>query len=510
MAKRACAYGKRCVNGVKPQPLSNFHEHKPGSWRSMCRDCYNRSRRKQKLRFARSIPRCKRYLVTAAQNATPVHDLFWETLTKAAAHMGAELIVIPLRYQNPTSVFADKDQDWWVEEVEPYLYNGRRKLHPFLTVLGNVKVQPTATHPLTGFEGMTGPESCIIGHTKLQLKTVAVPSSLYPKLMTTTGACTKANYTDSRAGKTSEFHHHLGATLVELSSKYFHIRQINADKNDGSFIDWDTLYTATGPVPAPPPAAIVLGDVHVRVNDPDVDAATFGPGGIISTLNPVKIIAHDVSDGQSHNPHDAHDPFIQSALARSGKTDIRQELEEVVAWINARVPGREVFIVNSNHHDFLRRWMVKADWKTDQENAEFYLETALAMVKSARTLPNGPTYLDPFPYWLQRLGVAANVHVLGKNEGLMISGIECGMHGHWGPNGSKGTLKNLARLGTKVISGHRHGPGIEEGHYGVGTSSYRRLSYMAGPSSHMNTHCLIYANGKRTLVSVVDGEYRGG
>jgi hypothetical protein len=89
-----------------------------------------------------------------------------------------------------------------------------------------------------------------------------------------------------------------------------------------------------------------------------------------------------------------------------------------------------------------------------------------------------------------------------------VEGIELGMHGHLGPNGARGSLRNLSRLGARVVSGHSHTPGIEEGHYQVGTSSRLRLEYNVGPSAWLQTHCVIYASGKRALLTVVDGHWR--
>src|SRR5206468_12365404 len=127
---------------------------------------------------------------------------------------------------------------------------------PNLVLAADVKTQPTASSPLSGFESLTGGESCILGHTKMQLRSVPVPTGRYPKLLTTTGACTKPNFTDSKAGALGKFPHYLGAVLVELDGKRFHLRQLNADRLDGSFIDLDTLYTPQGVRRAPPAKAL--------------------------------------------------------------------------------------------------------------------------------------------------------------------------------------------------------------------------------------------------------------
>src|SRR5678810_27744 len=95
----------------------------------------------RRVRFARALGDAgerKRYIVTAAQNATPVHEGFFKALENAAQVLNAELIVIPLRYKNPTSRWTASQQndESWAEEVWPYLYNQRKKLNPNLVLLG--------------------------------------------------------------------------------------------------------------------------------------------------------------------------------------------------------------------------------------------------------------------------------------------------------------------------------------------------------------------------------------
>lgn len=482
--------------------------------RATCRTC-RRSNPGQKntpppppKRFTRALD-SKRYLVTSAQNATPVDAPFWAALQAAAKSMGAELVVIPLRYQNPTSQWTrgHQDNEWWDPAVTPYLHNTRKKLGPNLVLAADVKTQPTASSPLTGFESLTGAESCILGHPKMQLRSIPVPIGRYPKLLTTTGACTKRNYSDTKAGKLGAFHHFLGALVVELHGQKFHIRQINADRADGSFIDLDKRYSARGVEDAPPALGLVLGDTHVRVNDPATDRATFGPGGIVETLNPQVLVWHDTLDGETTNPHELGNPFIANAKRVAKRQDVRAELVEAVEFVRARSKGRTAVLVDSNHHDFLSRWMSRTDWRSDLKNAEFYLETALVMMRSAHMKPGGADYADPFAHWVDKLS-DGELRCLRPDESFKISDIECGLHGDDGPNGARGTIKNLARMGARSITGHTHTPGIEEGAYQVGTSSVRRLSYQRGPSSHQNAHCVVYANGKRSLLLVIDGAWR--
>jgi hypothetical protein len=91
---------------------------------------------------------------------------------------------------------------------------------------------------------------------------------------------------------------------------------------------------------------------------------------------------------------------------------------------------------------------------------------------------------------------------------FIIKDIYCGYHGDRGANGARGSLAGWAKIGTKVIVGHTHSPGIEKGAYMIGTSSKLSLEYTSGPSSWMNTHAIIHPDGKRQLITIINGEWR--
>jgi hypothetical protein len=459
--------------------------------------------------FRRALGGIKRFVITCAQNATPLHDGFWGALKAYCKHTGAELVVIPTRYKNPTSRWTESQQnaEFW-NVPDDVLYNQRKKLNDNLVLLGDIKTIPTAVRPLSGFEGISHGESCIVGHPKLQLATIATPQAKLPKILTTTGACTVANYTDSKAGKKGEFHHTLGACVVELEGKLFHMRQINAVR-DGSFIDVDTEYFPDGTwADAAPALALAMGDTHALFADPAVMEATFGEGGIADAFNVPMLIWHDLFDGYSINPHHKDDPFIRLAKMRAGFGNVRQEVEFTAEFLRKYSAGRKSYVVESNHNDFLNRWMRRHDWRTDPTNADFYLDTARLMADGARMTPVGATAPDPFTLWLKKLLPEDNIRVLNKDESFMVGNIECGFHGDDGPNGAKGTVLNLSQLGVRVMSGHGHSPAIEGGHTRLGTSTRLTAEYTNGPSSWLNTHGVIYANSKRTLVNIINGKWR--
>lgn len=461
--------------------------------------------------FSRELrPDCFTFIITAAQNATPVHAAFWKALKVAARHRGAELLVQPLSYRNPTSMWTDRDRghQWWAPEVRKYLWNVRHDLNKNLEFLADIPIIPTASEPLTGLEGF-GAKSKIVGHTRLQFKTSATPGHKMAAALTTTGACTKANYTRSRTGKLGEFHHTLGAVIVEVEGPLFWLRHLNANSR-GEFIDLDVRYTPKGIRKAPRPAALILGDTHARVTDLTVDAATFGPKGIVERYKPRRIVWHDLLDGQSMNRHDAADPFTEQALASGNHDEVELEVKHAIQWAASRTPPwAESFVVASNHDDFLRQWLIDRDWKKiATKNRAFYLRCAQFMVNGATLHDGMPSYPSPFPF-LVEAHKQANLHALKLGQSLLIEGIQCGYHGHKGPNGARGSIRNMRRIGEKTCIAHGHGPGINEGSTQVGHNAKPDQPYAKGaPSSWMHTDCLIYPGGKRQLVTIIEGRHR--
>lgn len=458
-----------------------------------------------------TVRQSRRFVVTAAQNATPVNKAFLAALQAYCKHTGAQLLVIPYRYKNPTSHWGKnaENDDWWAPELTPYLYDRRVKLNKHLMLLGDIKTQPTANSPLQGFESITGQLSAIIGHPKLELTTIPTPQQRMPKLLTTTGAVTLKNYLPSKAGKKGEFHHTYGACVVEIEGKKFHLRQLNAVK-DGSFMDLRHHYAAGKVTEMDAVSALILGDTHVEFMDPQVDRATFGKGGLVDTLLPSAIVWHDVHDFYARTHHHQHDAFIEYVKHTTGTDNVEKALDQTFAFVDERTRhfAKNVFVY-SNHPDMLARWVKRADWRTDPRNAKFLLKTALVMLEGARMEDSGAQTIDPFRHWAkEKLQCFHKSVFLDLDESYQIEGIEVGYHGHYGLNGARGTRSSFARIGTKVVIGHGHSPGIREGAYQVGTNSRLKLEYVKGPSSWLHTDCVIYRNGKRSLINIIDGKWR--
>jgi hypothetical protein len=289
---------------------------------------------------------------------------------------------------------------------------------------------------------------------------------------------------------------------------HFFLRHLHFDEKSGSCIDLNKRYYADSVENAPRALALVMGDTHVDSVDPAVMDATFGKSGMVEILQPEHLVWHDLLDGYSVNPHHKGDPMIAVGKFVGQAGSVREEVERAIKFVAEHTPAKtKSVIVPSNHNDFLSRWIKTHDWKSDPLNAEFYLETALEIVRKTSYSARGTEYPEAFSLWFNKAKIA-RAEMLEIDQSFMLADVELGMHGNLGPNGVRGSITNLRRISNKSIIGHAHSPGIEEGCYQVGTSTYLRLEYNRGASSWLNAHCVLNADGKRQLLIIVDGKWR--
>lgn len=457
------------------------------------------------------------YVITSAQNATPINKGFYRAIQAYCDINGAQLLVIPYRYKNPTSIFnsASPNDDYWAPEIKDHILDKTVKLCDDLVIIGSVKIQPTATEPLSGFEGYTGTASAIFGHPKIQQTVVPAISASYPKVLITTGAITEANYSDSKSGFKGEFHHSVAALVVEVTDTEFHVRHIHY--KNGGFYDLDGFYSSDGSATFNNRiAALVTGDTHAMFLDTQVENATYSSeDSICKTLRPEMKIFHDLTDFYSRNHWHRNNDLINYAKHHFALDNVERELQ-ISADLLDRYNDPESInvIVKSNHDEAFDRWLRESDPQTDPENAKFYYYMKYNQLKNLKKVGNGYETIDPFEFWCSNpesyrgLKCFDNTVFLKRDQSLKVEGVELSFHGDKGANGARGSLKGFAKVAEKCIIGHGHSPGIYEGAYMVGTSSQLKLEYNSGPSSWMHTHAIVYTDGTRTLINIRNGKWR--
>lgn len=456
----------------------------------------------------------KYHLITSAQNNTPLDKKVWRTILRMKEELGAALHVLPTLYKNPTSRLDPQEGDddvWWPSEVTPYLIEGDIALHKHLRILGHLRIQATASRPLTGLEGISHAQSCIVGHAQIAMRVIATPQKALPKQMLTTGSVSEKNYSKTKAGVKAEFHHSHGCVVVEIQDKHvFHMRSCVADSK-GTICDLDRWYTPTGVKPTGRWPALITGDEHILFADPSIKAATYeGPDSLVALGRPRKIVRHDILDSYAVSHWHRKNVLTRYVKSQKGFDSLTQEMELTYKHVDETTPpDTENLIVASNHDDHVWRWLNEVEWRNDLANAQIYHEMWAEVLAQADWDPSygAKEPESPFALWASKR-MTSNTRFLKRDEHTTIMGILISLHGDKGPSGAKGSLVNLSKMGVRAVIAHLHTPGIEKGCYQVGFST-GTLGYAKGsPSSNLPAHCIIQPNGKRQLIVIVNGRFR--
>jgi len=440
-----------------------------------------------------------RFLITWAQNNTAIHTKLLNNMKAYAEHIDADIHVIAGRYKNPTSVFTDNEYDYWDNAVLPYLDANRHDIHKYVSIMSDIKIQPTATNPMSGLQGVSGVNSCVFGAPKVQLEMIPVLKGNKPKMMLTTGAISVPNYTDSKAGKKGEFHHTYGFVIVEIKDKdIFYVRQVTADDKTGSFTDLCYRVEDTKVNKINSMAAIVLGDLHFGNHEEGVVNQTIN---LMGKIKPGHVILHDVFDGMSINHHELKDPFVQYSKEIHNQNSLQREIDDLMNGLDKFSNFDNVVIVRSNHDDFLDRWLRTEDWKKQPttKNSKLYMQFAQMLMEQYEKTPDNIRGIIP-----QLINERyPNFITLGRDQSYKVKNWELGQHGDQGSNGSRGTLNQFRTLNTKIVVGHYHTPGRKDGALAVGTSTKMSIGYNVGASTWLQSHVIIHNDGRAQHISFI-------
>ena len=444
----------------------------------------------------------KRFVITSAQNDTPLDMDFFNSLLNYCKVESAALLVIPVRYKNPDSFHEGAQNSYtWPDEIRPYLCDQEFKINDNLKVMGQIKITATAVNPLMGLDTISGHSSAIIGHGQLAMTHIATPKKRLPKKMHTTGSVSQKNYSQTKEGAKGEHHHSLSAVVVETEGNQFWVRQLMGDST-GGFYDLDRYYTNSNGMFSQAVEGMLPGDLHERFLSKKIREVTFtGTNSLMSLLRPKHLILNDILDQYADSPHHQTDALLKLEKHWKGSNDLRKELDSLCRFLES---VGESYIIESNHHDHLRRGLNNFlnNKLTDVVNADLYLELG-SMFSASKKRGEHKGILE---LYLDRY-CKAKLHFVDVDDEFLVAGIDCSQHGDRGANGSRPSPRAFANAGAKMMVGHSHTPRIEKGFWQVGTSTMD-LDYAKGLSSWMITHGVIYANGKRALIDVINGKYR--
>lgn len=447
-------------------------------------------------------------VVTAAQNNTDIDEDFYNCLINYVERKDANLLVIPIKYKT-VNAEDDLSIDMYDSRLESYLIENTLNWEKHnLKIYAGIKIQATAENPLSGLDPLSKGSSIIIGHAQVQLKTLPTLNDSLSSIITSTGAVTQKNYSNTKMGEKARFNHSLSAVVLEFDENTFHLRHLNYDPIEKSFCDLDKEYTSLGNVNTVSVEAVVTGDEHALFRDELVEQFTYlNRDSLVNVTKPAYIVRHDVLDSYSASHHHRKNIFTTYAKFKSGFNSISDELDITIKYLNDTTPEwSKSLIVQSNHNEHLLRWLNEVDIRTEPWNALIYHYLMYSMLQVAEMGDSGAEYPDPFQLFAKNR-LSDNIEFISR-RGHQILGIEIGTHGDYGVNGARGSAKSFARMPSKTITGHSHSPVIEKGAYVVGTSSKLRLEYNKGASTWRHAHCIIHKNGKRQLIFITPDGWR--
>lgn len=454
----------------------------------------------------------KAYIITSAQNDTDIHKPTWENLLALQRvlefeYESCEMMVVPFTYR--TAAMGITSEERWRKQLMPHMVTNTVALAPDLVLCAELQISPTASRPLSGLDNYTHEKSSVIPHTTFSVRSVPTMKHDPVKFLYTTGAITVPKYIQQKAGQKAEFHHSIGALLVEVDPEgNWFAYQLRAD-DDGMFYHFNrfvhdgTVYSDSDAIDT-----IVWGDIHVDGLDPDIQTFIWGlrtslSEGLIDKLAPKRQVFHDFLDFRSQNHHDIGDNIKVYDRYMKGGLKVVDEVKEAGYFLcTSSRPWCESVIVQSNHDEALIRWLKEVDYRRDPMNARFILECMCAWYEA---IDKGTDFYAV--EWATRKysewKLPLKVKFLKLDESLTTVGnTELGVHGHNGANGRRGSAVAFGNAGKKYITGHTHSAALYQGHATVGMLGKLDQGYNVGLSSWSHTNAIVYANGKVVLFTL--------
>lgn len=455
----------------------------------------------------------KRFIITSAQNNTPAHTNFLESLKRYADYSDAKLLISKFLYNK--NGFQNGEGEKGIkfnEALVPFLQEENVFLNNrSFAFMAEINTLPTAVLPLSGLAETIGNFSAAIGHAQITSEAVPALKGSEVRRLYSTGTVTQRNYIQQRAGQKAEGLHCYGALIVEFDEDgvYF-VRQLQTMDDSGVFFDLNIKVSPQGCEDAyNHVAALQYGDIHAEKIDDECAAASWqGRDSLLDILRPRYQLIHDVHDFTSRNHHNRASGVFLAKQYSAGRDKVIDDLRDTGKILSdMQRDYSQTIVVESNHDLALGRWLddAKVNVGQDPANAHLYYALNAALYKA---IEDGDDTFNVLDYALRTFGgYDYSAIFLDTDQTFNVAGVEMGMHGHNGVNGSRGAPKQFKKLGVPINTGHTHSPTIYGGVYTAGVTGSLDMGYNIGAGSWCHTHIITYANGQRTLIDFKNGKF---
>lgn len=428
----------------------------------------------------------KRYIVSSVVEGAPIDYGFLQAMELFAQHNNAEIVLLWMRGVYKNDQFSLDEVDALRKYLaSEYRFNTKLLAKSFL-------VHPAHKFPVTGLEEYAQDnDSLICASTKQCLELVARPRGKVPHTIHTTGTISIPKYSKTRTGCIAAKDNKLGALVIEVvDSKNFFIRQVQWI--NGAFVDLGKKYTKDS-VKSVECKAMVLGDLHLTEEDASALEATYDQ---IKKLKPENVFLHDILSNNSINHHELGKCVSRCTLPKEFDTlekEFKYGKAKLTEIRNKIHKDTNIYVVASNHDDFIKKWCDTGEFVKDAQNAVIGAKCFIALTEQK----------NPLELFLDVKGVT----YLKQDSSFKIEGFECAEHGHLGTNGARGSAKSYIKSHGKAFIGHSHTPKIVSNIWQVGTLSKLTLGYTHGASSWMHANGVIYKGGYAQMILFINKDW---
>ncbi|VVB82550.1 Uncharacterised protein [uncultured archaeon] len=436
---------------------------------------------------------------------------FLNGLERYVKENDAKLIILPMAGKS------SKEQILHEDLIDrPEIFGGESWVLNKNLQIRDIVVPPQNVDPANGKATLVSDynSSLIFAHTKQRFCPIPVFNADLPRYIYNPGAVTMPNYnTLNHKGDTAKRKHAFGALLVEvLDNTFYNVTNIRALKN-GKFVDRNKLYDGDHSPKKIDADFMVIGDYHLGNHDEKAVKATYE---MIETFKPKRIFIHDFFDGFSINHHEKDNFLRRKREFNKGRLSLEDELkmdyEELMRLVSLTGKNTEIYVVSSNHHAFLSRYINEKEWI---ERDEWNTEIGLYLAYKGTSLKIPENEIDDAAYLLEegmkKHGpIPERVKFLRLKDNVRRYGYQLASHGDKGKSGARGGGAKAREItgGGKSVTGHSHAMEIYGNTYITGTNSLLDQPYTAGfGNANIAANVIGYPTGTIQVLPIIEGKW---
>lgn len=349
-------------------------------------------------------------------------------------------------------------------------------------------IKHTQKNPLLNIEKIAiAKRTVIVGGCKQAMKILPYKQFDPYRIACSTGTIAYPDYENTINGGIDSNLHTFGGILLTYNEKEkrYVVRNL---QYTGVLYDMNRVYTETGVIDIKSCPALILGDLHLPEED---QIALKNTKELMHKINPRQVIIHDVASWNSISHHEKNQHFTKIKNTTKETISLKTELEEVKSRLKVftkEFSNTTFNIVNSNHDDFVIKWLNDGDFIKDSINARCGAELFI------KYLDNKNILTDELP---------SNVRYLKKNKSFKIYDFELSEHGDSGISGGSASLTTFSKSFEKSVTGHTHSPEFLGKNVIVGTLSKLKLNYnQKGLTKWAHCNCIIHENSTFQMIFV--------